>query len=229
MKKNEKCNVIQDLLPNYIEKLTSAETNEYIENHLKECDECTKILQDMGENIILDKIDEKKKIDYLKKIKYRNKLIISIIIAIAFFIIIVVISFFNSIGGVALDENGNPEYYEAFQKWITGKDKITISKVTNILLKTKVDNLETTIIISFDKNDICIGARYCFKGYTEEVLLDKYNNLKNVENEPIPTIVNVVMRDNKLIYNNNYWNGKNKKEILKELNERYVDYIILEM
>ena len=30
MKESEKCKVIQDLLPIYIEKLTSNETNEYI-------------------------------------------------------------------------------------------------------------------------------------------------------------------------------------------------------
>ena len=28
------CKVVQDLLPSYIEKLTSKETNEYIEKHL---------------------------------------------------------------------------------------------------------------------------------------------------------------------------------------------------
>ena len=229
MKESEKCKVIQDLLPIYIEKLTSNETNEYIENHLKECDECTKILTDMGENIILDKIDDIKKIDYLKKIKYRNRLIIGTIFAISISLIIVIISFFNSIGGVAIDENGKPEYYEAFKKWMTGKDQITISKVTNILLKTSENNLETTIIMTFDKNDICIGARYCLDGYTEEELLDRYNNFKNVENGPIPTIVNVVMKENKLIYNYNYWNGKNKEEILKELNEKYVDFIIQEI
>ena len=177
----------------------------------------------------MDKIDDKKKIDYLKKIKYRNKLIIGIIIAIAVFLIIVIISFFTSIGGISIDENGNPEYYEAFKKWITGKDEITISKITNILIKSKESKLETTIIMTFDKDDICIGARYCIVGYTDEEILEKYNKLKNIENQPIPTIVNVGMKENKIIYNYNYWNGKNRNEILDELNERYVDCIIQEI
>ena len=73
MKKNEKCKLVQDLLPNYIEKLTSEDTNKYIEEHLKECNECKEVLKNMGENIVLDKIEEKKKIDYLKKIKRRQK------------------------------------------------------------------------------------------------------------------------------------------------------------
>ena len=82
MKKNDECKLIQDLLPNYIEKLTSEETNTYIENHIKDCKDCTKILKDMGEEVTLDKIDEMKKVDYLKKIKFRNRTIIVILLAI---------------------------------------------------------------------------------------------------------------------------------------------------
>ena len=42
MKENRNCKIVQDLLPNYIEKLTTEETNQFIEEHLKECDECKK-------------------------------------------------------------------------------------------------------------------------------------------------------------------------------------------
>ena len=37
MKMNQKkdCKIILDLLPNYVEKVTSKETNSYIEEHLK--------------------------------------------------------------------------------------------------------------------------------------------------------------------------------------------------
>lgn len=35
MKANNKCKIVQDLLPNYIEKLTSNETSEFINEHLK--------------------------------------------------------------------------------------------------------------------------------------------------------------------------------------------------
>ena len=37
MKKNEKCKVVQDLLPRYAENLTNSETNKYIEEHLVKC------------------------------------------------------------------------------------------------------------------------------------------------------------------------------------------------
>ena len=36
--KNKECNLVKDLLPNYIDKVTSNETNVFIEEHLKNCD-----------------------------------------------------------------------------------------------------------------------------------------------------------------------------------------------
>lgn len=227
MKKNVNCKIVQDLLPNYIEGLTNEETNEYIENHLKECSECKEILKEMGEEIILDKIDEKIKIDYLKKIKNRNKTIITIIVVIAIAIITTMIVFFNSIGGVALDENGNPQYYEAFIKWITGESKIKTSRVTNIILKNKDDKVKATIVMTFDENDICIGARYCVEEETEEKAIEKYNRWKNIENGEIPVITNVRREDKKLIYNYSYWNRKTKEEVKKQiLNDN--DYYLME-
>ena len=42
-----KCAVVRDLLPNYIEKLTSEETNQEIEAHLSDCKPCTKVYEEM--------------------------------------------------------------------------------------------------------------------------------------------------------------------------------------
>lgn len=241
MKKSDKCKIVQDFLPNYIEKLTSNETNNYIECHLKECDECTKILKDMGEDIVLDKIDEIKKLDYLKKIKYRNRAIIGVIIGILVTIIIIPIIIISTVwfsyGGVNLDSNGNPEYLEMLEKLITGKSKIRTSRITNIILKnttfdtsiTKEGELKTTIVLTFDEKDICIGARYCLEGYTHEEALKRYNNFENIEHEEIPTITNVRMEDDKIIYNYSYWNGKTKEDVQKELSESYSNHIIEEI
>lgn len=42
-----KCNIIKDLFPNYIDGLTSEESNQMIEEHLGECAECRKYLDAM--------------------------------------------------------------------------------------------------------------------------------------------------------------------------------------
>jgi len=41
------CSLIKDLMPLYIEGLTSTDTNEYIKKHLSECNECKSFLEDI--------------------------------------------------------------------------------------------------------------------------------------------------------------------------------------
>ena len=90
MNKKE-CKIIQDLLPNYIESLTTKETNEFIDNHLVECKECKKTLDAMKKNTVNEQKSAKKQIDYLKK--YRRKMIyLKVLIA---FVVVFVLIFFG--------------------------------------------------------------------------------------------------------------------------------------
>lgn len=88
MKKN--CKIIQDLFPNYIEKLTSKETNDYIDNHIEECEKCSEKLKTMKKEIDVDRREDfKRETKYLKK--YNKKLrIFEAIILIAIIIFIVI-------------------------------------------------------------------------------------------------------------------------------------------
>lgn len=69
---NQNCKIVQDLLPSYIDKLTSSETNNYIEQHLRECKECQKCLLVMKKGLETEHLKDVKQIDYLKK--YKNKM-----------------------------------------------------------------------------------------------------------------------------------------------------------
>lgn len=60
-----KCEVIQDLLPSYIDRLTSDSSNQLVERHLNECDACKVLYNDMKQE--LPKIDESKKRHFRKK------------------------------------------------------------------------------------------------------------------------------------------------------------------
>lgn len=89
MNEKKDCKIVQDLLPNYIENLTNEETNKFIEEHLKTCDECKKIYDNMKKDLnVVNTTKEKKKVKFLKQ--YRNKLrileIIILIIVIAFIV-----------------------------------------------------------------------------------------------------------------------------------------------
>ena len=92
MTNNDDCKIIHDLLPNYIEGLTSIETSEYIQNHLNTCNTCNNIYNEMTMKLEsnLEK-SAKKEINFFKKYKnklFLLKLIISIIVLI--FIILTV-------------------------------------------------------------------------------------------------------------------------------------------
>lgn len=81
------CNIIRDLLPIYIDGLTSEETAIEIKEHLHGCVECTKLFEEMS--CPLESIDleaENREINYLKKIKAKSVKKLVIIIAIILFI-----------------------------------------------------------------------------------------------------------------------------------------------
>ncbi len=72
-----KCDIIQDLLPTYLDGTCSEETKKVIEEHLNKCEECTKIIQDFKELDTLSHptIDEKKPFKKIKR-SHINKIVI---------------------------------------------------------------------------------------------------------------------------------------------------------
>lgn len=70
------CSVIRDLFPSYIEGLTGEETNTVIEEHLQECEECSRILEEMRTPQIKIREEDRKEVDFLKKNRKKNRNII---------------------------------------------------------------------------------------------------------------------------------------------------------
>ncbi len=93
MERKKNCKIVQDLLPNYIEKLTSKETNQFIEEHLSNCNDCKEILENMKEDPLNNNQNiEHKKVKYLRK--YNRKLRVFEISSIILLLIILGISIF---------------------------------------------------------------------------------------------------------------------------------------
>ena len=68
------CKIVQDLLPNYLEKTTSKETNQYIEEHIKQCPKCSKICNAMKEELNIScSLDTEKEVNYMKKFNGKMK------------------------------------------------------------------------------------------------------------------------------------------------------------
>ena len=92
MKNSKDCDIVRDLLPNYIENLTGENTNKYIENHIKECENCSQLLNKMRKDITIETntSDFKKETKFLKKYNKKMKFLRAIIflIVIIFFLTI---------------------------------------------------------------------------------------------------------------------------------------------
>lgn len=86
-----RCEIIQDLLPLYIDGLVSEESNREIEEHLRGCEACQRFYEEMSGEIgkELEKSimpEEKGKIHYLRKIKKRTMIhILTVLIIIGAF------------------------------------------------------------------------------------------------------------------------------------------------
>lgn len=94
MKNNLTCELVKDLMPSYIDGLTSDVTNTAVREHISHCDNCKATLESMKEPYNEEKIIyEKKEIDFLKKTRKRNiRVIVSSVVSIILVISIVLCS-----------------------------------------------------------------------------------------------------------------------------------------
>ncbi len=91
MGEKKDCKIVQDLLPNYIEKLTNEETNNYIENHLNECSECKIILENMQKGLKSNVQNiNKREVDYIKKFRNKMKFLKLILLTIVLIYVIII-------------------------------------------------------------------------------------------------------------------------------------------
>ena len=93
---NKDCEIIKDLLPLYVDDVCSTETKEFVEKHLKNCNECQKIFETMEKDENNKNSDEKESIkNFNNKIK-RNKIKAVVISLIIFVIGILLIKYIYS-------------------------------------------------------------------------------------------------------------------------------------
>jgi hypothetical protein len=72
MKNEIRCSIVQDLLPNYIEKLASEDTNQVIEEHLENCEDCKKVYNQMVADIGKTEKVPVIELKFLKKLKHKQ-------------------------------------------------------------------------------------------------------------------------------------------------------------
>lgn len=86
------CDIIQDLLPLYVEHLASEASCRMIEEHLECCGDCRITFEEMKAPVREETEEEKKEIDFLKKIRKCHKRLIMAISAVSLLMAAVVFS-----------------------------------------------------------------------------------------------------------------------------------------
>ena len=145
------CDIIQDLLPSYSDKILSKSSNKLIEKHLEKCKDCELTLKNMNKSIdaeILKNQDEE--IDYLKGYKKKKikSIFISVLIAFLIFEIGVYILYINDIFNIQFALNANEINVDYMYKT---KDNIGKDVLEIHLCSEKYERLEDKSYIVTEK------------------------------------------------------------------------------
>ncbi len=95
MKNKKECEIIQDLLINYVDGVLNLESKKLVQEHLSECEDCQTELNTIKKDINDTSNKDKIELDYLKKVRIKTK-IKSILIAVIILLLIAFIIFLNN-------------------------------------------------------------------------------------------------------------------------------------
>lgn len=204
---NNDCKIVHDLLPNYIDGLTSKETSDYIKDHLNSCKNCNKNYSKMNMKLEsnLEKSTEKE-INFFKK--YKKRLFLLKLIVSAVFLIFIIFTarkmiIISSLSNKAEKLKDSNNYHSVEYHYNYGKyEKVEVFKLDDkykIIMSTMSDeNYENITIFMKEKlseeNGInrYLANMYVIRGQEKTAYLNEnMGNLMNLQN---------------VLYTENLWN-----------------------
>ncbi len=185
--KNE-CDIVQDLLFGYNDKTLQNTSKEFVENHLKECNECKEILKQIQNDTETE--EEIEKINYFKKVRSKinrkNIFLIIALVLLAFVILFNILVFVNynnkaSEMKIVLKDN-------VTQEQLNDIDQIIKSNFKDVEIKysSKEDELQKykekfkNFVAGYDENNNPFSDMYYIKANINDIeKIDKL--LQNVD------------------------------------------------
>ena len=139
------CNVIQDLMPHYIENMCSAESRELVEAHIAECEKCRQLFYDYTDDAIVKEVRQPEKEEQafqqiLHKVEHKVMKRVTVIAAI-------VISFVIAIGIISFAPLFHASYEDAGLNVIVSEINDTVYIDTS-MVRLKCDVDENTIFLN---------------------------------------------------------------------------------
>lgn len=92
MENKTECEIVQDLLLGYVDDVLNTESKKLVEKHLLKCDNCQTRFKGIESDINENESNQKREIDYLKKIRIKSR-IKSVILAIGIVLILCFITY----------------------------------------------------------------------------------------------------------------------------------------
>lgn len=170
--KNE-CDIVVDLLFSYNDGILSNTSKELVEEHLKKCEKCKKILEEIKQEN--DEKNQVKEIDFFKSVKKKiNKRNIIILVV---FIILMIVVLFN----IQVYNNYN-EVASTMEVYL--EDDITDQQIENI--KNKIIEKSDNIELEYVSKEKALERFKNNLGKNENILND-FNN----QNNPIPASIEI--------------------------------------
>ena len=150
MEEKQECEIVKDLLLNYIDETLSSTSTKFVKDHLEKCEECKKILEDMKQDLEeTEKDKEEKNVDYLKNVRRKiNKkniciIIIGVILSTILCINAIVLINYNKLAGnmeIYLNDDITEEELNSIKNAILHLDKN--AKILYISKEDKWKDLE---------------------------------------------------------------------------------------
>ena len=207
MKNKKECEIVQDLLVNYVDDVLNPESKKLVEEHLIECNECERKLKQIKEDVKNNDNKEQIELDYLKKLRIKSK-IKSICMTLGILFIIFFIYYFLKF--IKINDIINKEFSKSNNYYI---EKITSSDGKASAIKTYYKDgkyKEVMELYSDDKVEKYM-ERYSSISSNEIITIDYRNNVAIIEDSKYTEMMN---------------NGRNnKKNLLEKIQKTFTTSI----
>lgn len=191
-KDKRECKIVQDLLPSYIENLTTKETKVYIEEHLEKCQSCKQVLKRMKQefNLNITKKDNRE-VKYIKKFNKKInilKLIISLILVVFIILtarkVIIISSLSKNAENTINTSNYHTVTYSYYLEDYSKTEVFSLGNKKKIITTQRKDNGINKITIFARKNE---SSSENDKKYIANI----YREVKDEKDGKIEKVVNL--------------------------------------
>lgn len=191
-KDKRECKIVQDLLPSYIENLTTKETKVYIEEHLEKCQSCKQVLERMKQdfNLNITKKDNRE-VKYIKKFNKKInilKLIISLILVVFIILtarkVVIISSLSKNAENTINTSNYHTVTYSYYLEDYSKTEVFSLGDKKKIITTQRKDNGINKITIFARKNE-------SFNENDNKYIANIYREVRDEKDGKIEKVVNL--------------------------------------